>query len=136
ECLELARVADARELEHLRRVDRAAAEDDLAGADETAARDVDADRPRALEDDPGHETAALDVEIRPARHGVQIGARRAQTAAAADRAVEGREPLLPNAVHVVRQRVPGLLNGLEERLDERIRRRPPLQDERAAGMWV
>jgi hypothetical protein len=44
--------ADARELEELRRVDRAAAEDHLAGATTSvpAVHDLDADRPRALEE--------------------------------------------------------------------------------------
>ena len=71
ERLELARVADARELEQLRRVDRAAAEDHLAGLDPLgpdAARDLDPDRARAVEQDAIHERAAADLEVRSLQH--------------------------------------------------------------------
>ena len=54
---ELVGVADAGQLEQLRRVDRAAAEDHLGGAgvalQPAGAQVVDADRPLAVEDDPG-----------------------------------------------------------------------------------
>ena len=68
ERLELARVPDAGELQQLRRVDRAAAEDDLLRADHlrlAAVHDLDPDRARPLEDDPVHERAAANLEVRP-----------------------------------------------------------------------
>src|SRR6185436_14971091 len=49
----------------------------------------------------------------------------------ADVAVEAPETLLPKAVHVVGERVPGLAGGREEGLEERAVGRPPLQPERA-----
>ena len=45
--------------------------------------------------------------------------------------VEGREAFLPVAVHVVGQRVPGLLHRGEERLEQRAGGRPALQHQRA-----
>ena len=79
ERLELARVADAGELQQLRRVDRAAAEDHLAGLDPLRpdpARDLDADRPRAVEEHAIHERAAAHVEVLA----VQTGCRYARAA--------------------------------------------------------
>ena len=70
ERLELARVADARELQQLRRVDRAAAEDHLVRADHlrlAAVDDLDTDRARSLEDDPVDEGAAANLEVRAIR---------------------------------------------------------------------
>ena len=85
--LELVGVADARELQQLRRVDRAAAQDDLAGRRRARGR-----RARcvystptarvALEQDLRDERAGLDLEVRPAHHRVQVRARRGQPAAA------------------------------------------------------
>ena len=97
---ELRGVADAGELQQLRRVDRAAAEDHLARADRLAA-DLDADGARALEHDAVDERAAAHLEVRALHHRMQVRARRAQPAAAVDRAVELREALLPRAVDVV-----------------------------------
>ena len=128
---QLARVADAGELEQLRRVDRAAAEDHLARADRLAA---DARRrPRAF---PRTRRGSTNARQRTSRFGrdidrMEVRARRAQPPAAADRAVELREALLPVAVDVVRQRVAGLLHRLEERVEER-RRRPARARARAA----
>ena len=63
-------------------------------------------------------------------HRVQVGAGGGQPAAAVEVAVEAREPLLPVAVHVVGQRVAGLLDGLEEGPEQRVLGRASLQDER------
>ena len=70
DCAEVLRRADARELEQLRRVDRAAAEDHLARLDDLparAARDLDADRARAVEHDPRRGRAAAHLEVRAVR---------------------------------------------------------------------
>ena len=44
--------------------------------------------------------------------------------------VERREALLPETVHVVGERISRLLHGLEERAEQRARRRTALQHER------
>ncbi len=129
ERLELARGADAGELEQLRRVDRAAAEDHLAGTDRLAA-DHDADGARPLEDDALDERVAAHLEVRPRHRRMEVRARRAQAAAAVDRPVELREALLPVAVHVVGERIARLLHRVEERVEERRRRRSALEHER------
>ena len=104
ETAERPRVADAGELEHLRRVDRTAAQDDLGAArplDLAAPVAVlDADRARALEEQSRDVRPTLDRQVRPPHHRVQVGARGAQPTAAADVAVEGRETLLAVAVDV------------------------------------
>ena len=106
-------VTDAGELEQLRGVDRAAAEDDLAGVDAcalpAAAAVVDADRALALEPHLGGDREGLDVEVLAVPDRVQVGASGGEPAAAVQVAVEPREPLLPVAVDVVGERVAGLL---------------------------
>ena len=94
---------------------------------------VDAGDPVALHDQPGDHRERVHVEVLAAHHRVQVGAGRAEPAAAVDVAVEGREALLPVAVHVVGERVPGLLDGLEERAEQRAGGRPALEDQRAAA---
>ena len=82
---ELVRVADPRELEELRRVDRPAAEDHLAGPHDLrppAVRDLDTGRPGALEEHARDEGPAAHVEVRPAPDGMEVGARGAQPPAA------------------------------------------------------
>ncbi len=122
------------DLEHLRRVERAAAQHDLArqhAVDPPAPVGVlDADRLRPVEEDARHERARLDVEVRPLHDRVQVGPSSGEPAAAVDVAVEGREALLAVAVHVVGKRVAGLPHGLEERLEQLARRRPALEHER------
>ena len=125
--------ADAGELHQLRRVDRAAAEDDLAAAGlvrAPAARVLDADRPAALEDDARGQRHRLDLQVGPVEHRVQVGARGRQPAAVVHVAVEHREALLLVAVDVIGQRVARLLHGLEEGVEERPARRPALEHER------
>ena len=136
---QLARVADARELQQLRRVDRAATEDHLARLDPLRADtpgDLDADRPRALEENAVHERAAAHVEVLAVHDGVQVGARGAEAAAAVDVPVEGGEALLPVAVDVVGERIARLLHGLEERSEERALGRTALEHERAVTAAV
>ena len=136
ELLQLARVADAGELQQLGRVDRAATEDHLARLDPLRADppgDLDADGPRAVEENAIHERAAAHLEVLPVPDRVQVGPRGAESAAAVDVAVEGGEALLPVAVDVVGERVAGLLHRLEEGLEERALGRAALEHERAVA---
>ncbi len=134
--LQLRGIADAGELEQLGRVDRAASEDHLAAVDRLrpTALSVSStpDRPAALEDDPGHERPGPDLEVLAAHDRMEVGPRGAQPAPAADVPVELREALLAVAVDVVGRRIAGLLRRLEERGEQRVRRRPALEAERAA----
>jgi hypothetical protein len=92
---------------------------------------LDADGPAALE-----LTDVTCASVRTARCGaadrVQVRARRAEAATAPDVAVETREPLLPVPVDVVGARVTGLNGRREKRIEQRVRRRPALQDKRPA----
>ena len=132
------RVADATELQQLRRVERAAAQDDLAAV--TLVRVpprrvpiLHADRPRAVEQHAMHERPGRDRAGSAAvHHRVQVGAGGAQPPAAADVAVELGEALLPVAVDVVGERVAGLLHRFEEGAEQRVGRRPALEHERPA----
>src|SRR5207342_3913675 len=114
---QLGRVADARQLEPLRRVDRPAGEDDLLAPDElraaTAEGDLDADRGATVEDDPTDERARSDLEVRTLADRVEVGPGGAQPAAPADVPVERREAFLAIAVDVIRPLVAGLHGGLE-----------------------
>ena len=101
-----------------------------------ASRHLDADRARAVEEDPVHERAAAHLEVRPLHHRVEVRAGRAEAPAAVDVAVEGREALLPVPVDVVGERVARLLHRLEERLEQRVRRRAALEHERAVAAPV
>ena len=136
EAAEQGLVADAGELQQLRGVDGAAAQDDLAGvhrpAQPAAAQVVDADRALALEAH-GRQRQGLDVEVLPVPHGVQVGAGGGQPPAAVEVAVELREALLAVAVDVVGQRVARLLHGVEERREERVLGRAALEHERAVA---
>ena len=132
---ELVGVAHAGQLQQLRRVDRAAAQDDLTGHDALGAaatvRVLHADRSIALDQDLRDERPGLDVQVRTAHHGVEVRTGRRQSPAVADVAVERREPLLAESVHVLGQRVAGLLDRLEERPEQRAAGGAALQDERA-----
>src|SRR3954454_19966835 len=110
--------ADAGELQELGRVDRAAAENHLAGADDLAVLELDSYRARLVEQDPRDERAAAHLEVGPSRSRVQVGAPRAHAPAAADRPVDLAEALLPVAVDIVGQLVAGLLHRLEEGAEE------------------
>ena len=99
-------------------------------------RHLDADCPRALEEDARHEHAAADLQVRTVGYGVQVRACRAPASPVANRAVEGPEPLLAIAVDVGRSLVAGLARRLEERPEELVRRRAAFEDERAAAAAV
>jgi len=136
------RVADARQLEELRRVEGAAREDHLTGRDRLGppalALDLHADRTTAVEVDPGHEGPGPDLEVAAAHHRVEIRPRGADPTAAPDVPVERRKALLAVAVDVLGQLVAGLHGGSEPGPEERARRRPPLQTQRAAvtAPWI
>ena len=130
-------VADTGELQQLRRVDRAAAQDDLTRADLTRRPAAVAVRhahgPVPLEQDPGDEGPAGHVQVRPAHHRVQVGAGRAEPPAPVDVAVEGGEAFLAEAVDVLGELVPSLLDRFEERLEERAGGRAALEHQRAVA---
>ena len=129
-------VADAGELEQLRGVDGAAAQDHLAGghaARPAGAEVVDADGALALEPDAGAERERLDGQVLAVAHGVQVGPRGREAAAAVHVAVEAGEALLAVAVDVVGEVVARLLHGLEERAEERVGGRALLEHERAVA---
>ena len=129
-------VADAGHLEQLGRVERAAAQDHLA------ARDPFASAARATYSTPVTRVPSTTRRVTSARHAhVEVGA-------VGDRAEVGVRPrstrrprwrlrskrgeaLLAVAVDVVGERVAGLLHGVEERLEQRVGDRAPLEHERA-----
>ena len=96
-----------------------------------AARVLDAHRAAALEQDLGGERERLDRQVRAVHDRVQVRPRGREPPAVVHVAVELGEALLAVAVHVVGERVAGLLDGLEERVEERPLRRSALEHERA-----
>ena len=138
EVRELGGRSDARQQQELGAVDRATGQDHLAGrvaidaAAPPAPSDLDADGAGPLEQDPGHEPAGPDREVRAlAQDRMEVGARRTQAAASVDIPIERREPLLPVAIDVLGQGIAGLLGGFEERPEERAGSRATLEHERA-----
>src|SRR4029079_5559287 len=89
---------DTRQLEKLWRVDGTAGEDDLAALDPLGAAaaplDVDRHGATAVEDDTRHERPGPDDEVLSAADRPQIRLGGAQSAAAVDVAIKGREALL------------------------------------------
>src|SRR5437588_7046463 len=130
ERIELLRVADTRELQQLRRVDRAAAEDDLVRRHDVSTH-LDAGRPRPLEDDPLDERPAAQLEVRSPEHRVEIRAGGTEPPSPVNVPVELREAFLLPTVDVVRQRVARLLHGFEERPEQRALGGPTFEYERA-----
>ena len=128
--------ADAAEHQQLRRVDRAAGEDDLVGEDPlraaAALRDLHADGPAAVEHDAGHERPRPDLEVGAVADRPEVRLRRRPAPAVADVAVERRDTLLAVAVDVGRRRVAGLLGGREPGPEQGARRGSALEGERAA----
>jgi hypothetical protein len=121
--LELRLVADAGQLQELRRPDSARGEDDLAAAchrlGALPSPVPHADRTTGGDVDPGDEHLGQDVEVAAPPHRVQVGAGGVLPPAAPDPLVERREALLPQAVGVGQNRVPRLPHRLEERLEDR-----------------
>ena len=84
---------------------------------------------------PSNTTPVTNVRVRTVRFlrptdRLQVRLRGGQPPAVVDVAIERREPLLAVAVDVVGQVIAGLLAGGEERLEQRVRGRTALQDER------
>jgi hypothetical protein len=102
---ELLGIADPGQHQQLRRVDRAAGENDLAIRARDpglAAPDVfDADGAMSLEHHPGSERSHLDREVGPLQRGTKIRGRRAASPAVADGHLDRREALLLRTVVVV-----------------------------------
>ena len=96
-------------------------------------RVLHARRPRPVEQDLVDHRARADLEVRAVHDRVQVGHGGAVATAVVDVAVERREALLLVAVDVLRQRVAGLCARLEERLEQRARRRAALEHERAVA---
>ena len=122
--LELHRIADARQHEKLRRIDRAAREDHLAFGAQLDHRAVlpiaDADGALPLEQDLCDDRVRLDPEIRPRHRWTQVGHRRATTAAVANRRLTAAEAFLLAAVVVEGRRIAGVNTGLEKRIEQRV----------------
>ena len=92
---------------------------------------LDSHRPAALEQDLRGEREGLHLEVRTAHHRVQVGARRREAAALVHVAIERGKALLAVAVHVLGERIAGLLDGGKEGVEERAARRTALERERA-----
>ena len=124
--LEMRRVADPRELQQMRRVDRARAQQDLAlglgplGA--AAPGQLDRDRPFPLEHDPPHHRLGDELKVGAVQHRLQIGARRARAGAAAAGLLAPADAIGVAADEVVDVGLvfePDLLAGLDHRLAQR-----------------
>src|ERR1700746_1334242 len=126
-------IADAGELEELGRVDRAPAEDHFPGAHDLASLQLDADRPRSLEDDAVDEGPGAHLEVRAAQGGVEVGASCALPPAAVEGAIERGKALLAVAVDVGGQLIARLLCRLEERREEGRGRRPAFEHDRSVA---
>ena len=116
--------ADAGEHEKLRRVDRAAAQDDFAagvgGAQRAALPVFDAARAPSVQDQPRRQRAARHMQVGAPARRLQIGVRRAPAPAAMDRHVHRTEAFLAMAVHVGSAAVSGLDAGFDKGRVERV----------------
>ena len=112
--------ADAGELQQLRAVDRAAAQDDLAlrrrGATLAANRIGNAGGALALDQDLERQGAGDDGEIGPRARRIEIAARGAPAPALVGGAVTGAEAFLLRAVAIGRVGIARLLAGFDEGL--------------------
>ena len=129
--------ADPRQHQQHGRLERSCRQDHLAlGAqclEEPVACDLDADGAVAFERDPQRHRAGDDVEVRPARGGVQERVCRAAAQPAPLGELEAADTLLARAVEVRVALVAGRLRGLEHRVHERVHRPALGHAERAAG---
>ena len=133
-------IADAGQLQELRRVEGAAAEDHLRAVDPlrraALERHLDAGGARRVarrvHHDPRDERVGAHRQVRAPHRGAQVRLRGRPAAATMDVAVEGGEALLLVAVDVGREFVAGLLDGLEEGAEEGVVDRTALEDQGAA----
>ena len=123
-----------------RRVVRAGGKDHLAlGSDlldVVAARDLDTDRPLALEQDPERHRVGDHVEVLPVIGGVQERAGGAAPQPITLGQLEAPDTLLARAVEVGIVLVSGLARRFEHRLDERVHRAAVGHPQRAADAVV
>jgi hypothetical protein len=114
---------DARQHQELRRVDGAAAQDDLALRPDRLAHappdDLDTFRPTTLDDDPRGDRLGQQIEIAALSSRLREGHRRAGAAAARDVGVDPAKALGDIGVEVVDDRVSRLAGGGEERVADR-----------------
>src|SRR5437762_7776922 len=107
ECLEVSCGSNPRQLQQLRRVDRAPAQDHLAGLERLGATalslDLDANRPTVVESDRRDEGALPNGQVPSMADRVQVGPRGRQAGATMDVQVERPEGLLAIAVDVWRR---------------------------------
>ena len=87
-----------------------------------AARDLDADRARAVEQDPVDAGVREHLDVAARDGGTEVGDRRRAAAAVALGDLEAPGALLGGAVEVVVARDADLLAGVDERLDDRVHR--------------
>ena len=117
------RIADARQLQDLRRLHRARAEQHVAARlrarPRPADRIVHRDRPPLLDDDAGRPGAGQHGEVRPRQHRAQIRRRGAPALAVRDRKIVPSEPFLARPVEVVGDRISRLLPRGDQRVVER-----------------
>ncbi len=126
-------VTDAGQLQQLGRVERTAAQDHLGGTHGVSphpAAVLDADGAGPLEAHLLDVRQRDDVQVRTVHHRVQVGARGAQSTTAEHVLVERGEALLAVAVDIVAAAEPGLHARFQPGLEQRRRRRAPLQRQR------
>ncbi len=133
-------LADAGQHQELRRIDRAAAQDHFApGAREAhraAAGVFDPDCAPAFEYDAQRQAARQHAQVGTPHGRPQIGAHRAPATAAQRGLVHRAEPFLPEAVHVARVGITGLLGCFDEGMKQRIAHRGRRDRQRSAGAVV
>ena len=114
----------ARQLQELRRIDRAAAKNDLAPRARLllapVAAVVDADRAAAVEGDSGRQRVGDHLEVGPLHRRPEIGVGGRPAHAVPHRHVERAKPLLPLAVEIGADRIARLPARLDEGVVERV----------------
>ena len=117
------RIADARQFQKLRRIDRAGADDDLPGRAGLALLPVHcvahADAALAFEQQAFGQRIGLDRQVGPRARGVEIADGGAHPAAAADRHLRHADAVLLRAVIVLGVGDADLAGGLDQRVVQR-----------------